>query len=238
MNVEEPARAGTTLHVLLVDDSQDDAEVVIDELRVAGYAVEYVRVETEQEMREALAHGGLIATAGNVEADQATQNCFVLIDQLDPPKWPRIGAALPIRYDMDGTSIHGAGGLGRGRGSGLRRGRLPAQQDVECRPGERCTAAAGQRGGRGARLEEISPAHLQAARIHVVSLKPSADRVLRGMRSAARTSCRLQAKVQDLLIRRRALSPSPLAYNCGPWLTASRCADCRMGRPAARRGCL
>ena len=57
MNMEEPARAGTTLHVLLVDDSQDDAEVVIDELRVAGYEVEYARVETEHEMREALAHG-------------------------------------------------------------------------------------------------------------------------------------------------------------------------------------
>src|SRR4051794_30179662 len=55
---------------------------------------------------------GLLATAGNVDADQATQNCFVLLDQLDPPKWPRIGAALPIRYDTDGTVLHGPGGLG------------------------------------------------------------------------------------------------------------------------------
>lgn len=55
---------------------------------------------------------GLLATAGNVSADQATSNCLVLIDQLDPPRWPRIGGALPIKYDMDGTSLHGPDGLG------------------------------------------------------------------------------------------------------------------------------
>src|SRR5262245_18877198 len=55
---------------------------------------------------------GLLATAGNVDADQATQNCLVLNDQLDPPKWPRVGAALPIRYPIDGTVVHGPGGLG------------------------------------------------------------------------------------------------------------------------------
>src|SRR6185369_17027670 len=55
---------------------------------------------------------GLLAIAGNVDAEQATQNCFILLDQFDPPRWPRIGAALPIRYDEDGTSLHGPGGLG------------------------------------------------------------------------------------------------------------------------------
>lgn len=55
---------------------------------------------------------GLLATAGNVDADQATQNCLVLNDQLDPLKWPRVGAALPLRYSMDGTVVHGPGGLG------------------------------------------------------------------------------------------------------------------------------
>jgi inosine-uridine nucleoside N-ribohydrolase len=55
---------------------------------------------------------GLLATAGNVKADQATQNCLILNDQLDPPRWPRIGAALPVEYAMDGTSLHGPGGLG------------------------------------------------------------------------------------------------------------------------------
>ncbi len=55
---------------------------------------------------------GLLATAGNVGAEQATQNCLILNDQLDPPRWPRIGAALPVEYTMDGTSLHGPGGLG------------------------------------------------------------------------------------------------------------------------------
>lgn len=55
---------------------------------------------------------GLLASPGNVDSEQSTQNCFVLIDQFDPPRWPRVGAALPIKYDEDGTSLHGPGGLG------------------------------------------------------------------------------------------------------------------------------
>ena len=34
---------------------------------------------------------GLIASAGNVSAEQATQNVHILINQIDVPKWPRIG---------------------------------------------------------------------------------------------------------------------------------------------------
>jgi inosine-uridine nucleoside N-ribohydrolase len=55
---------------------------------------------------------GLLATPGNVPADQATRNCLLLNDQLDPPRWPRIGAALPFEYPADGTSQHGPDGLG------------------------------------------------------------------------------------------------------------------------------
>jgi inosine-uridine nucleoside N-ribohydrolase len=55
---------------------------------------------------------GLLATAGNVAADQATSNVHILIDQLDPPKWPRLGAAPPVEYEMDGTALHGPDGLG------------------------------------------------------------------------------------------------------------------------------
>jgi inosine-uridine nucleoside N-ribohydrolase len=55
---------------------------------------------------------GLIATAGNVSADQATQNVHILVNQIDSPKWPRIGAALPIDYEIDGTKLHGPDGLG------------------------------------------------------------------------------------------------------------------------------
>jgi inosine-uridine nucleoside N-ribohydrolase len=55
---------------------------------------------------------GLAATAGNVPADQATQNVQTLIEQIDPPRWPRLGAALPVEYEIDGTRLHGPGGLG------------------------------------------------------------------------------------------------------------------------------
>jgi inosine-uridine nucleoside N-ribohydrolase len=55
---------------------------------------------------------GLLPTAGNVTADQATANVHTLIDVLDPPKWPRLAAALPARYDTDGQALHGPGGLG------------------------------------------------------------------------------------------------------------------------------
>jgi inosine-uridine nucleoside N-ribohydrolase len=55
---------------------------------------------------------GLAATAGNVPPEQATRNVHVLIEQIDPARWPRLGAALPIEYDRDNTRLHGPGGLG------------------------------------------------------------------------------------------------------------------------------
>ena len=54
----------------------------------------------------------ILATAGNVSAERATQNVQILINQIDPPKWPRIGASLPVTYDTDGTQLHGPDGLG------------------------------------------------------------------------------------------------------------------------------
>jgi inosine-uridine nucleoside N-ribohydrolase len=54
----------------------------------------------------------LLATAGNVAAEQATKNVHILVEQLDPRRWPRLGAALPVEYEMDGTRLHGPGGLG------------------------------------------------------------------------------------------------------------------------------
>jgi inosine-uridine nucleoside N-ribohydrolase len=55
---------------------------------------------------------GLLPTAGNVTAEQATANVHVLVDVIDPPRWPRLAAALPVRYDFDGLALHGPGGLG------------------------------------------------------------------------------------------------------------------------------
>src|SRR5262245_40776026 len=57
---------------------------------------------------------GLAATAGNVSAVQATKNIHILIEQLDPPRWPRLGAAPPVEYETDGKRLHGPQGLGAG----------------------------------------------------------------------------------------------------------------------------
>ena len=55
---------------------------------------------------------GLLATAGNISAELATRNVHVLIEQLDPPRWPRLGGAPPVEYEIDGKSLHGPEGLG------------------------------------------------------------------------------------------------------------------------------
>jgi inosine-uridine nucleoside N-ribohydrolase len=55
---------------------------------------------------------GLLATAGNVAAEQATRNVRIIIDQLDPPRWPRLGEAPPVEYPVNGKQLHGATGLG------------------------------------------------------------------------------------------------------------------------------
>src|SRR5262245_9186917 len=54
----------------------------------------------------------LAATAGNVKAFQATTNVHTLVAQLDPAKWPRLGAAPQVEYEIDGTRLHGVDGLG------------------------------------------------------------------------------------------------------------------------------
>lgn len=55
---------------------------------------------------------GIAAAAGNVPAETATRNVQVLVEQFDPPRLPRIGAALTVEYDIDGSKLHGPGGLG------------------------------------------------------------------------------------------------------------------------------
>jgi inosine-uridine nucleoside N-ribohydrolase len=54
----------------------------------------------------------LVATAGNVSSEQATRNVHVVVEQLDPPRWPRIGAALAVEYDLHNRDLHGPDGLG------------------------------------------------------------------------------------------------------------------------------
>lgn len=55
---------------------------------------------------------GLAASPGNVDADRATRNVQIVVEQLDPPRFPRLGAAPVVEYEVDGTNLHGAGGLG------------------------------------------------------------------------------------------------------------------------------
>ncbi len=55
---------------------------------------------------------GLLPCPGNVNAQRATANVQLLVDQFDPRKWPKTAAAVPAAYDLDGTALHGADGLG------------------------------------------------------------------------------------------------------------------------------
>jgi inosine-uridine nucleoside N-ribohydrolase len=54
------------------------------------------------------------ATGGNVLPDQATRNVQAIIEQLDPPRWPRIGlASLPDDgLPANSAQLFGADGLG------------------------------------------------------------------------------------------------------------------------------
>jgi inosine-uridine nucleoside N-ribohydrolase len=55
---------------------------------------------------------GLAASAGNVSAEQATRNIQILVEQIDPPRWPRLGEALSVTYEHNGVALHGPDGLG------------------------------------------------------------------------------------------------------------------------------
>lgn len=54
------------------------------------------------------------ATEGNVSARQASCNVETIIDQLDPPRLPRVGTAGPVddAPAVDGAALNGADGLG------------------------------------------------------------------------------------------------------------------------------
>jgi len=54
------------------------------------------------------------AVGGNVPPAQATRNVQPIIEQLDPPRWPRLGAASEPdnRLAVDRRSLYGSDGLG------------------------------------------------------------------------------------------------------------------------------
>jgi len=55
----------------------------------------------------------ITATAGTVDADQTTANVRGIVNHLDPPRYPRIGAASPPEHApvSDDTEFHGPDGL-------------------------------------------------------------------------------------------------------------------------------
>jgi inosine-uridine nucleoside N-ribohydrolase len=92
----------------------------------------------------------ITAVGGNVSPEQATRNVQALIEQLDPPRWPRTGVAaepdlgLPTRD----VQLHGADGLGNAhfQVSELQH-RHPAEkvihEEVRAAPGEVTIVALG-----------------------------------------------------------------------------------------------
>jgi two-component system, cell cycle sensor histidine kinase and response regulator CckA len=56
-NVDDPVPGTKALRVLLVEDSDTDAELLLAELERIGYLVTYERVQTAEAMKAALAHG-------------------------------------------------------------------------------------------------------------------------------------------------------------------------------------
>ena len=70
------------------------------------------------------------AVAGNVPADRATVNVQAIVERLDPPRYPRLGAATPaddVPYS-DGRLLHGPDGLG---GAELAVSKLARQHPAE-----------------------------------------------------------------------------------------------------------
>lgn len=53
----------------------------------------------------------LLASAGNISAEQATRNMQAVLARLDPARWPRLGVAPSVSYDIDGRVWHGSNGL-------------------------------------------------------------------------------------------------------------------------------
>ena len=85
----------------------------------------------------------ITAVAGNVPADQATQNVQAVLGQLDPPRLPRIGFAHPLEGEgvIQPRLLHGPDGLGEwGSGGSQLHQQNPAEklicEQVRSYPGE------------------------------------------------------------------------------------------------------
>jgi len=68
------------------------------------------------------------AVAGNVSAEQSTRNVQALIEQLDPPRYPRLGSASEGLAMVDNRQLYGEDGLGN---AGLVSSQLARQHPAE-----------------------------------------------------------------------------------------------------------
>jgi inosine-uridine nucleoside N-ribohydrolase len=74
------------------------------------------------------------AVGGNVSPSQATRNVQAVIEQLDPPRWPRLGAASDPdnRLGVDRRSLYGSDGLGGANFAVAERQHLLPSEKVIC----------------------------------------------------------------------------------------------------------
>jgi inosine-uridine nucleoside N-ribohydrolase len=74
------------------------------------------------------------AVGGNVAPGQATRNVQAVIEQLDPPRWPRLGAASDPdnRLAVDRRSLYGVDGLGGASFNVAERQHLLPSEKVIC----------------------------------------------------------------------------------------------------------
>lgn len=74
------------------------------------------------------------AVGGNVAPNQATRNMQAVIEQLDPPRWPRLGAASEPdnRLAVDRRSLYGSDGLGETSFAVAERQHITPSEKVIC----------------------------------------------------------------------------------------------------------
>jgi len=74
------------------------------------------------------------AVGGNVSPTQATRNVQAIVEQLDPPRWPRLGAASDPdnRLTVDRRGLYGSDGLGGANFAVAERQHLLPSEKVIC----------------------------------------------------------------------------------------------------------
>ncbi len=73
--------SGRKLHVLISEDREDDALLIVDELNQCGYSVEWIRVETPEEMRDHL----------------HKHPCDLILADYDLPRFSAMGALAVLK---------------------------------------------------------------------------------------------------------------------------------------------